>query len=313
MNWRFWRKKTKVKKRRSVTREWLGAIIFAVIAAIIIRAFFVEAYFIPSGSMEGTLLVGDYLFVSKVNYGARMPITPIAFPFAQNTLPLFGTRSYWDGIRLPYFRLPGLGKIKRGDVIVFNYPLDIDSPLYRPVDKQENYIKRCVAIPGDTLSILHAQIYINSKPEANPANIQTSYLVQTDTTGISLQTFKKLQITVHGEYTFNYYDLVMSRESAAALKGYPNVRYLHEYLQYKGAYDADVFPHDPHLRWNADNYGPIIIPKKGWTVDLDSLNLPLYRRAIAIYENNKLQLIGHDIFINGKKPIPTPLKWIITG
>src|ERR1700756_4929179 len=135
MNWKFWTKKKDkpAKKKKSATREWVDAIVFAVIAATLIRTFFIEAYVIPTPSMERSLLVGDFLFVSKVNYGARTPITPIAFPFAQNTMPLTGKRSYWDGIQLPYFRLPGFSHVKRGDVVVFNYPMDIDSPLYRPI------------------------------------------------------------------------------------------------------------------------------------------------------------------------------------
>src|SRR6201992_4378978 len=142
MNWRFWSKKDKSKstrKKKSVAREWTDAIIFAVIAATLIRTFFIEAYTIPTPSMERSLLVGDFLFVSKVNYGPRLPETPISFPFAHNSMPLINTKSYWDGIKLPYYRLPGLSDVKKGDVVVFNYPMDADSPYYRPVDKQENY------------------------------------------------------------------------------------------------------------------------------------------------------------------------------
>ena len=154
MNWKFWNKKKaapkKVKKKKSKTREWVDAIVFAVIAATLIRTFFIEAYVIPTPSMERSLLVGDFLFVSKINYGARIPMTPIAFPFAHHTMPLIGTKAYWDGWELPYYRLPGLQSIKRGDVVVFNYPADTINN--RPVDKRENYIKRCQGIAGDTLS-----------------------------------------------------------------------------------------------------------------------------------------------------------------
>src|ERR1700743_498306 len=181
MNWRFWKKhKPKPKKRRSALREWAYAIFFAIIVATVVRSFFIEAYVIPSGSMEGTLLVGDFIFVSKLNYGPRTPITPIAFPFAQNTMPLTGKRSYWDGIQLPYYRLPGFSHVKRGDVVVFNYPLDIDSPLYRPIDRQENYIKRCQGTPGDTLSIRNGRVFINDEPEGIPQYMQPAYIVHTD-------------------------------------------------------------------------------------------------------------------------------------
>jgi signal peptidase I len=303
MNWKFWKKKSKPKprKRRSATREWVNAIIFAFVAATIIRAFFIEAYVIPSGSMEGTLLVGDYLFVSKVNYGARMPITPIAYPFANHTMPLLGTKAYWSGLQFPYYRLPGLGHVDRGDVVVFNYPMDIDSPLYRPIDKQENYIKRCVGIAGDTLAIFNAQVYINNNAEPNPVNYQPSYLVHNAATGIDPQVISDLGITVRQQITPEDEELLMTPKAAQHLKGYPVVRSIQPYFQIRGVYDPDIFPHDPHLRWNVDNYGPIIIPKKGWTVKLDSMNFAVYRRAIQVYENNKVELVGHDIIINGKK------------
>src|SRR6202000_2487015 len=165
MNWKFWNKKNTgvAKKKKSKSREWLDAILFAVIAATLIRSFFIEAYVIPTPSMERSLLVGDFLFVSKVNYGARTPMTPIAFPFAHHTMPIINTKAYWDGIELNYHRLPGLSDVKRGDVVVFNYPMDADSPLYRPVDKRENFIKRCQGEPGDTLSVVDAQVYVNGK------------------------------------------------------------------------------------------------------------------------------------------------------
>src|SRR6201996_3460766 len=176
MNWKFWsKKKSTPKKKKSVVREWTDAIVFAVIAATLIRSFFIEAYTIPTPSMERSLLVGDFLFVSKVNYGARTPITPIAFPFAHHTMPLINTKAYWDGIKLPYYRLPGLSNVKRGDVVVFNYPMDADSPFYRPVDKRENYIKRCQGTPGDTLSVKDAQVYVNGKAAVTPAEGQLDY------------------------------------------------------------------------------------------------------------------------------------------
>ena len=302
MNWRFWKnKRSKAQKKKCALREWTNAILFAVIAAILIRGLFIEAFVIPSGSMKGTLLVGDFLFVSKVNYGARIPITPVAFPFSQHTMPLLGTKAYWDGIQLPYFRLPGFSEIKKGDVVVFNYPMDIDSPLYRPIDKQENYIKRCEGTAGDTLSIRDAQVYINGKPEAVPEYSEPSFLVHTDSTGISMQLINQLNITIRQQLTTHDFELLMTRQAAAKLKQTAHITLVRDYNQLNSVYDPDVFPHNPHLRWNVDNYGPIIIPKKGWTVKLNSLNLPIYRRVIQVYENNKLLVLGNDILINGKK------------
>jgi signal peptidase I len=313
MNWKFWNKKDKDKsksKKKSAGREWFDAIIFAVIAATLIRTLFIEAYTIPTPSMERSLLVGDFLFVSKVNYGARTPITPIAFPFAHHTMPLIGTKAYWDGIKLPYYRLPGLSEVKKGDVVVFNYPMEADSPYYRPVDKRENYIKRCQGAPGDTLRLINAQVYVNSKPAQNPPEAQTDYNFATTGVDINPQIISDLNVS--------YYDPgrpvpTMTKESAKVLKGYSNVKTLTPVVSLPGVSDPynPVFPAaypkyklDPKNKdfdWNVDNYGPIIIPKQGWTVKLDSLTLPVYGRAIEVYEGNKLQVVNGDIMINGVK------------
>src|SRR5690349_11457138 len=189
MSWKFWQKSKddQPKKKKTKTREWVDAIIFAVVAATIIRVFFIEAYTIPTASMERSLLVGDFLFVSKVNYGARIPMTPVAFPFAHHTMPITGTKAYWDGVQWKFRRLPGLSDIKRNDVVVFNYPQgdtvaleqqDVDyyqmvraegwaainsryTIVSRPVDKRENYIKRCIGIAGDTVSMKNGLAFVN--------------------------------------------------------------------------------------------------------------------------------------------------------
>src|ERR1700712_6140818 len=217
MNWKFWSKKNKTtpKKKKSALREWTDAIVFAVIAATLIRTFFIEAYVIPTPSMERSLLVGDFLFVSKVNYGARTPITPIAFPFAHHTMPLIGTKAYWDIIKMPYYRLPGLSNVKKGDVVVFNYPMEADTPFNRPVDKRENYIKRCQGGPGDTLSVVDAQVYVNGKAAPNPPGEQIDYTV-VNTTGMPLnpQVKENLQISDYEGFT----SPTMTKDAAAALK-----------------------------------------------------------------------------------------------
>jgi signal peptidase I len=313
MNWKFWnRKKNPVKKKKSVTREWVDAIVFAVIAATLIRTFFIEAYVIPTPSMERSLLVGDFLFVSKVNYGARTPITPIAFPFAHHTMPLINTKAYWDGIKLPYYRLPGFSDVKRGDVVVFNYPMDADSPLYRPVDKRENFIKRCQGIPGDTLSVVNAQVYVNSKAMPNPPGEQIDYNYTTTGMDLNPQTAEDLHIKTYetGAYP------TMTEESAKILRGYSNIKSVVARISPKGVSDLQypVYPTNPghpvglmmpgkqhNYKWNLDNYGPIIIPKKGWTVKLDSLTFPVYIRCIRTYENNDVKIVGNDVLINGKK------------
>jgi len=311
MNWKFWNKKKaapkKVKKKKSKTREWVDAIVFAVIAATLIRTFFIEAYVIPTPSMERSLLVGDFLFVSKINYGARIPMTPIAFPFAHHTMPLIGTKAYWDGWELPYYRLPGLQSIKRGDVVVFNYPADTINN--RPVDKRENYIKRCQGIAGDTLSVVDAQVYVNGKAAPNPPGEEMEYSYQTTGEGLNPEILDELHVTTYEGHEYP----AMTQESANTMKGYSNVKNFMPATTPKGV-SEDVFPRgntsvlDPHVRirvpdyhWNVDNYGPIIIPKKGWTVKLDSLTFPIYERAIEVYENNKLEVNNGAIFINGKQ------------
>ncbi|SHN25234.1 signal peptidase I [Mucilaginibacter sp. OK098] len=316
MNWKFWsKKKDTPKKKKSAVREWTDAIVFAVIAATLIRTFFIEAYVIPTPSMERSLLVGDFLFVSKVNYGARTPITPIAFPFAHHTMPLINTKAYWDGIQLPYYRLPGLSDVKKGDVVVFNYPMDADSPFYRPVDKRENFIKRCQGAPGDTLSVVDGQVYVNRKIAPNPPGEQMEYSYSTNGVDLNPQITDELNITLYEGHTYQ----AMTKESADKLKGYSNIKSLKPILSQKGISDPNsaVYPTNPghpvgppnlmlngkqpDFKWSVDNYGPIIIPKKGWTVKLDSMTYPLYERCIRTYENNKLEVKGNDIFINGKK------------
>jgi signal peptidase I len=309
MNWKFWnRRKTKTadKKKKSATREWTDAIIFAVIAATLIRTFFIEAYTIPTPSMERSLLVGDFLFVSKVNYGPRTPMTPIAFPFAHHTMPIIGTKAYWDGWQLDYHRLPGLSEVKREDVVVFNYPMDADSPLLRPVDKRENYIKRCIGIAGDTVKLINAQVYINGKAVEDKPGQLMDYEITTNGIDINPQAVKDLDLKTYPPNP-KYF---MNKEAANTIKGFSNVTSVKPVIQPANQPDPyNIFPSgygqgkvtDHKFGWNVDNFGPVIIPKKGWTVKLDSLTLPLYRRVITVYEGNTLQETGGDILINGKK------------
>ncbi len=299
MNWKFWNRKNTApaKKKKSAAREWTDAIIFAIVAATLIRTLFIEAYTIPTPSMERSLLVGDFLFVSKVNYGARLPMTPIAFPFAHHTMPVLGTKAYWDGIKLPYYRLPGLSTVKKGDVVVFNYPMEADSPFYRPVDKRENYIKRCQGGPGDTLSVVDEQVMVNGKPAPNPPGEQTDYSIQsTGAMEINPLIMQDLDISM---YEGNP-NPTMTKASANALRGYSNIKSVTPVMAPKGQRDLQIFPYDNRFKWNADNYGPIIIPKKGWTVKLDSNNIAVYKRAIEIYEHNQLTVKGNVFTINGQ-------------
>nr|WP_294877400.1 signal peptidase I [uncultured Pedobacter sp.] len=332
MNWKFWQKEnkdTKPKKKKSRSREWVDAILFAVIAATIIRVFFIEAYTIPTGSMERSLLIGDFLFVSKVNYGPRVPMTPVAFPFAHHTMPLTGTKAYWDGVQWKYRRLPGLSEIKRNDVVVFNYPqgdtvaLEIQDVDYykmvrsegwdainkhytvvsRPVDKRENYIKRCIGIAGDVISMKDGLVSVNGKPEKLKSTGQMTYAVTFKTADINFSVFEDLGFNISEDinqsspntYSFTGTEPMMDKVSKLDF-----VQSVKEVTQPEGYQEKDVFPFDPKRNWNADNFGPILIPKKGMTVQLDSASMPLYERSIRIYEGNKLEKAGNGWLINGK-------------
>lgn len=289
-----------VRKKKSAGREWADAVIFAVIAATLIRTLFIEAYTIPTGSMERSLLVGDYLFVSKLNYGPRMPITPIAFPFAHNTMPITGTQSYWEGVQLPYYRLPGLQPVKRYDVVVFNWPGDSD---YRPVDKKENYIKRCQGLPGDTLSIDNAQVYINGKASVTPPEGQSTYLVKTDGTEFNPKTMQELGITGSDPSADGSYILFLTPGNLEKISRFSNVKSVTPKNEEKGVMEVNqpTFPGDSLHRWNADFYGPVVVPKKGVAMKLDKSNIAVYARAIRVYEKNTLEIKGNDILINGVK------------
>jgi signal peptidase I len=288
--------------------QWGQALFFAVCAAVFIRTFFFEDFSIPTPSMEQTLMTGDNILVSKLNYGPRIPMTPLSFPFANHTLPNTNAKAYWDGFELPYLRLPGFSSIKRGDIVVFNFPEDtVDN---RPVDKKEFYIKRCEGVAGDTIDIRNEQIFINGKVQQAYPGEQLEYTFKLRGKLIDSALLKELKITTYEGHEFP----AMTSASAKILKGYPNIDSLHPVLSPRGVSDtgSGIFPHGyplhvsltktiPDYGWNVDNLGPIIIPKKGWTVKLDSLTFPLYERAIEVYEHNKLAVIGKDIFINGKK------------
>jgi signal peptidase I len=302
MNWKlpFRKKKTDTTKpKKSKTREWVDALVFALVASTIIRGLLFSAYAIPSGSMEGTELTGDYLFVSKFSYGARMPITPVSVPFLESTV--YGIKTYWNGIKLPYFRLPGTTEPKKGDIIVFNKPEEADPQYNRPVDERTNLIKRCQATPGDVLTIVNGQVYINGKAEKNAEKAQTSYTVVTDGKDINPQIFDDLHMEILGQLAPNAFEMIIPVDNLATFKSYSNIKSVVPVVEPAGKYDPQVFPHNEHFKWNQDNFGPLTLPKKGWTVALNDSTITLYRRAIELYEHNKVEIQGKDILINGKK------------
>lgn len=299
MAWKLpFRKNTnKPKVKKSKLREWRDAIVFAVVAATLIRGLLFSAYAIPSGSMEGTELTGDYLFVSKCSYGARMPITLLQLPFLESKV--FGVNTYLSWIQLPYLRLPGFTSVKKYDIVVFNKPTG--DFFGTPVDQDTTLIKRCQAAPGDVLKIMNGQVYVNGKASWNAPKAQGSYAVVTDGSEISLQGLQDLNITLGKQLAQNTFEMVIPAESLATLKSFSNVKSVTPYTRPAGEYDPDMFPHNARFNWNLDNFGPIQMPKKGWTVPLNDSTFALYRRAIEAYEHNQVATAGNNIFINGKK------------
>ena len=340
------------RKFRNKWQEWGDAILFAVIAASIIRTYFIEAFTIPTSSMEKTLLMGDYLFVSKINYGPRIPITPLSFPFAHHTLPLTESiPSYLEWMTLPYYRLPGFEDVERNDVVVFNFPegdtvvIDEQNRGYaqivrdkafefkrtdmasgrelkgdqvylkmgrkwvlenrpitiRPVDKQENYIKRCIAVPGDTLQVKSSILMINGDTAFLPPEMQYNFLVRSKTS-LNSEILKT-------QYNINYQDIHRVGENLyylpLTIDKYIQLKQMKTIEEVRLAIDNPmpdptnrIFPNDTSCHWSEDYYGPIVIPSKGSTVHLTINNLPIYRRIISAYEHNDLKVKGNKIFIN---------------
>ena len=347
-------------KPRSELGEWISSIAFAIIAATLVHTYFMQPFTIPTSSLEKSLLVGDYLFVSKFHYGARVPSTVIAAPMVHDSLPFTGTASYLKKPQLPYTRLPGLQKIKNNDIVCFNWPADTLATMwgdtsgkftYKPIDKKTNYVKRCVGIAGDSLEMKNGYFYINGKKNALPerAKLQFYYTYEAKKT-ISQSTYPKFLIgkqrtgvyKILSEYWNNekvqkaikkngnlskigadslYTEVVgginsnfarklkmfsvdnkininLTEEEAARLEEYPlavSVKKVNHDI------DNAIFPHVESLGWSQDNFGPIYIPKAGATVKIDLETLPFYKQIIENYENNDLQVVGENIYINGVK------------
>jgi signal peptidase I len=295
------KEKKKPKKKKSEVRSWIDAIGFAVIAATILRTFLIEAYTIPTSSMEKSMLIGDFLFVSKVAYGPRVPMTPIAFPLVHHTMPIGSGKSYSEVVKLPYHRMKGLGEIERNDCVVFNWPAET---LGRPVDKKENYVKRCVGVPGDKIELIDAQLMVNDATQEEPRGMkkQWQYDVSTKGTGLNPNIlYEKYDIT-EGGYgrNKNEYNLTLTNESRDAIQNFTNVNYVKRQFEKAGNYAEYIFPHDKNYKWNNDNFGPITVPAAGETVSITTKNISIYKDIIERYENNKLEVVDGEIYINDK-------------
>ncbi len=340
--------------------QFIGSTVYAVVIATVVHAYFMQPYIIPTGSLEKSLLVGDFLLVSKFHYGARTPQTVVSFPMVHDTIPLLKTRSYLKKPQLPYMRLPGLQQIKRNDIVVFSWPADTvrqffkkEAGVVKPVDKKSNYVKRCVAIPGDRLTIEDGIIYINGKESIMPdrakpifghkaynakgisarklinagyddltrkfliTNISqpildalrphllmianpdpSNYQVLTGSKGLPLNIVQKYRIQAK-ELLETQKSLFLTLKEAEELPNVVTLDSLKRNINSKRTYNDSYFPNNVRYNWNEDQFGPLVMPKKGATVQLNSKNVALYKKIISDYELNNLELSGDDIKING--------------
>jgi len=334
VKWAFWKKNYKKGEKRNAWLDWLDAIVFALIASTFIKAFFFEAYMIPTSSMERTLMTGDYLFVSKIAYGPIVSQTPISFPLVHNVLPVTGGESYLTWIKNPYRRMAGFSKVKRDDIVVFNFPhgdtvlkadpmadyytyvriygREYTQKMYgpivvRPDDKKDNYVKRCIAIAGDSLEVRNGKVYINGNPQKNYQGIQNTYTVYTSGTPINSKIIEGMGLSVQEiSYDSNlpgYQALPLNEDEVPNIRSLANIVEIRQNID---TYPPDIpdsplmlFPFSENFKWTRDNFGPLWIPSAGSSVLLTLENLPLYSRIINSYEKNRLEVKDSKIFING--------------
>lgn len=378
--WSFWRK-SKSSVVRSVM-SWVDAIVFALVAVYFVNIYIFQNYQIPSSSLEKSLLVGDYLYVSKMSYGPRIPNTPLSLPLTQHTLPIFNCKSYIEWPQWSYKRAPGFGKVKLNDIVVFNFPagdtvalnnqqsdfysiaysegktifpkeINMDSlslseqrlvynlyyaagrkavlsdprtygkVVYRPVDRRENYVKRCVGLPGDTLQIINGQVMIDGKAIENPEEMQFNYFVQTTGSTLSEDFLKDLGISKADQLLLDatayettlvemgfesrdengrlnpVYHFPLTQKMYTTLSS--NKKLISKILLESEDYSGTLYPLNLYTKWTRDNYGPIWIPSKGATITLTESNLPIYERCITAYEGNLLEIKSDGIYINHQK------------
>jgi signal peptidase I len=331
--------------KKSTAREWVDAGIFAIVAAGLIRMFIFEAYVIPTPSMERSLLVNDFLFVSKTAYGSRVPNTPLSFPLVHHTFPIFKSKSYFDFINLKYRRWFA-SPVKRNDVMVFNLPVGDtvindeenfgskvtyyeairqfggdrnrvwdnygDIIITRPVDKRENFIKRCVAIAGDTLEIKNGVVYINGKMNDIPPASETNYVLKTKGQPLDYSLIEddygiRESAGEVRELGNNQYEIFLTKEQVAIFSKLPfvesitPVNFTYE-KDTRGIGGIDLFPNDTvYCKWTIDNYGPLYVPQKGASVQLTPEIYSRYERIIRTYEGNSFEMKDGKFFVNGKQ------------
>src|SRR5687768_2642485 len=304
MNWQFWKKdSTREHKPKSKIREWWDAVLFAVIAATLIRWLIMEAYTIPTPSMENSLLVGDFLFVSKFHYGTRTTTTPLQVPLTHQKIWFTNIPSYLEWIKLPQYRLPGFTHVKRNDVVVFNVPpKGLNENIDYPIDLKTNYIKRCVAVAGDTLVIKNQNVYTNGELLEKHPETQYSYLVTSDGP-INERNLNKMDLGVEDYQVYGrqqdgkfVYLMWLTQTKVDALKQLPYIKSVEMQnrneedglIPYSTYYDWHGNPEGTKqiVNWSTDNFGPLWIPKEGATIPINDSTLTLYGATIKLYEHN---------------------------
>jgi signal peptidase I len=303
-NYKFWQRRS---KQKSKIREWVDSIVFAVVAATLIRWLFIEPFTIPTSSMESSLLVGDFLFVSKMHYGPQTPATVLQIPLTHQKI--WGTEipSYLKNPQLPRFRLPGFSEVKRNDAVVFNYPAE----LQHPQDLRVHYIKRCIGLPGETIQVDSAQVKINGQAIPNPERMQFKYIVRA-TQEIKERTLKRYDININDVQRSGYnYAILTTPEVAKEIRAMDIVTSVDIDMQPRGERQYDIFPKEANYKWNTDFYGPIVIPSKGMKIQLTPENVDNYGEVIKYYEGydyslteenkNEIVIKDHKLSINGKE------------
>lgn len=308
-------------KPTNTASDTVSSLLFAVIVATFVHTYFIQPYTIPTSSLEKSLLVGDFLFVSKINYGARTPMTAVAAPMVHDTIPFVKVKSYTSWPQLPYFRFPGFQKIRNNDIVVFNWPRDTLYNMYKPadkrydkpIDKKTNYVKRCVGIPGDSLQIKNGIVFINGKELILPERAKPQYSYKVTLDQNSSTDYDAVFRDVGATDGYGYRTLARDTVTIAALtaEGYQKLKSVSGITSItreirKGPEDG-IFPDFQDEKssttnnWSADNFGPIYIPKAGKTIALNAQTLPLYKIVITEYEGNSLKIVGNDIYINDKR------------
>ena len=318
VHWNFWKKRYKPGEKHSAANDWLDTIIFVIIVVPLINIFLFQAFKIPSSSMERTLYTGDHLFVSKLTYGPRIPETPLTIPFTHNTI--FGKESYSTLIQNKYRRLKGFREVRRGDCVVFGFPngdtvlrnapaedyyalvrmlgretvQGLGEIVVRPTDKKDHYVKRCVALPGDTLEVRDGLVWVNGRQQETYPGIQLSYCVRTSGQRINSKILEDIGLNPSEQFFDpmlpGYPVMLLTAGMLDEVKALSNVVEVTDNLDRNPeACSLEMFPFTPDSGWTRDYYGPLWIPSKGSTVKLTEENLPLYERIISVYEKSDLQ------------------------